>query len=60
MMYVDRTYALECMYYVNKETRKFLKHNYIAIQNGFINDGLIVHEISLNFKGYEELERLYF
>ena len=48
------------MFFVNKEARTFLLKHYTTIQNGFINDGLIHYEVSLNFNGYEQLEKLYF
>jgi hypothetical protein len=60
MMYVERSKALEFMFFVNKEARAFLHQHFISIQNGFINEGLIVYDLSCNFNGYEQLERLYF
>ena len=60
MMYVERSQALEFMFFVNKEARAFLHQHFISIQNGFINEGLIVYDLSCNFNGYEQLERLYF
>ena len=43
MMYVERSQALEFMFCVNKEARAFLHQHFVSIQNGFINEGLIVH-----------------
>jgi hypothetical protein len=60
MMYVERSQALEFVFCVNKEARAFLHQHFISIQNGFINEGLIVYDLSCNFNGYEQLERLYF
>ena len=60
MMYVERSKALEFIFCVNKEARAFLHQHFISIQNGFINEGLIVYDLSCNFNGYEQLERLYF
>ena len=60
MMYVERSQALEFMFFVNKEARAFLHQHFVSIKNGFINEGLIVHRLSSNFNGYEKLERLYF
>ena len=60
MMYVQRSQALEFMFCVNKEARAFLHQHFISIQNGFINEGLIFYDLSSNFNGYEQLERLYF
>ena len=60
MMYVERSKALEFIFYVNKEARAFLHQHFISIQNGFINEGLIFYDLSCNFNGYEQLERLYF
>ena len=48
------------MFFVNKEARTFLFKHFTTIQNEFINDGLIHNYISLNFNGYEQLEKLYF
>ena len=59
MMYVERSKSLEFMFSVNRETRKFLQKEYITIQNGFVNEGLIVFKFSNDFKGYEQLDRLY-
>ena len=60
MMYIERAQALEFMFCVNKKGRAFLRQHLISIQNGFINEGLIVHRLSCDFNGYEQLERLYF
>jgi hypothetical protein len=59
-MHVDRSQALEFMFSLNKEARAFVSKHYFTIQNGFINEGLIVHEFSHLFKDYEMLEKLYF
>jgi len=48
------------MFSLNKASRSFLVNNDSAIQNGFINDGLIEHKLSLNYAGYRTLEKLYF
>jgi hypothetical protein len=60
MMYVERSQAFEFMQAVNKEGRSSIQKQYISIKNGFINEGLIVHDLHLNFIGFRELERLYF
>jgi hypothetical protein len=60
MMYVERSKALEFIFCVNKEARAFLHQHFISIQNGFINEGLIVYDLPCYFHGYEQLERLYF
>jgi hypothetical protein len=60
MMYVEHLYSLEFMFAVNKETRTFIEHNMTAIKNGFVNEGLIVHQLSLDINGYAQLEKLYF
>ena len=59
-MYVEYETACEFMFCVNKASRFFLVYNDSTIQNGFINDGLIEHKLSLNYAGYQTLERLYF
>ncbi len=43
MMFVDHIAVKKFMYHLTKETRSFLKINFIIIKNGFINDGLITH-----------------
>ncbi len=47
------------MYSVNKEARAFLKQNLIAINNGFVNEGLIDYDFYCDFEDYEQLENLY-
>jgi hypothetical protein len=46
MMHVDRSDVLQYLFEVNKETRSFLQKHFIAIKNGFINEGLIVYDIN--------------
>ncbi len=41
MMYVDYPEVCKFMFAVNQETRSFIQQNFIAIQNGFTNEGLI-------------------
>ena len=45
MMHVERSQALKFMFCANKQGRSFLKKHFISIQNGFINEGLIIHHI---------------
>ena len=52
MMYVDSLQLLEYMFYVNNETRGFLRKHIVTIENGFINEGLVVYEINDNFESY--------
>ena len=53
MMCVEHTAVKNFMYFLNKETRSFLKDNFIIVQNGFINEGLIIHVMKLyNFDSY--------
>ena len=44
MTYVEHSKSCLFMFTFNKETRNFLQHNIIDIQNGFINEGLIEHD----------------
>jgi hypothetical protein len=60
MMYVERSLAFEFMQAVNKDGRSFIEKQYLSIKNGFINEGLIVHDLDLNFTDIREIERLYF
>ena len=60
MMYVDYKAAYKCMFSANKETKSFLFKNADTIQNAFINEGLIYYDISCDYKGYDQLEKLYF
>jgi hypothetical protein len=71
LMFVDHPKAYEFMFTVNKATRNFLLDNFIAVRNGFTNEGLITHHIDLrhysgilNFKEpfyqYDVLEKLYY
>jgi len=41
MMHVDHLDACKFMHIINKDGRKFIFKNYIAVRNGFVNDGLI-------------------
>lgn len=50
MMNVERQEVLNFMFTANKASRAFLKQNFIAIRNGFINEGLITY----HFYGYNE------
>ena len=52
MMHIDYQEAIKFMFTVNKEGRSFLHNNFIAIRNGFINDGLITYEIYSDFGGF--------
>jgi len=47
LMFAERSLALEFMFCVNKESRTFLHRHFISIQNGFINEGLIVHDLDI-------------
>ncbi len=64
MMHVKFTHACKFMFGLSKESRNFLKDNYIAINNGFINDGYINDNIlncfTSSFDYYLQLEKLYF
>ena len=60
MMFVEHPYSLQFMFTVNKVTRTFIEHNMTVITNGFVNEGLIVHQLSLDINGYAQLEKLYF
>ncbi len=60
MMYVERSQAFEFMHAVNKEGRSYLEHQYVSIKNGFINEGLIFHDLDYSFTGFRDLETLYF
>jgi hypothetical protein len=41
MMYIDYQEVCKFMFAVNKETRSFIEQYFIAIRNGFTNEGLI-------------------
>ncbi len=60
MMYIEHPIVLQIMFSVNKNTRKFLESNFIAIRNGFVNEGLISYELSSDFNNWYQLEKLYF
>jgi hypothetical protein len=51
--------ALEFIFRFNRKARNFLQQHISIIKNGFVNEGLITHHISLNFEGYRLLEQLY-
>ncbi len=60
MIYVEHPQALKFMFSVNKKCRRFLQEQYIPIQNGCINEGLICYWCSDDFDSYERLEKIYF
>jgi hypothetical protein len=60
MMFVELSKTHEFLFFLNKESRNFLKQHITTIKNGFINNGLINYAMSFDFNGYEQLERLYF
>ena len=64
MMYVDHQQVFEFMFACNKKARAFLKHNYLTIRNGFVNDGLIRYcfddDSYKQYYHYEQIEKLYF
>lgn len=52
MMHVEYHEAYKFMFAVSKQARSFLLKNFIAIRNGFINDGLIPYEIECDFGAF--------
>ena len=52
MLYIEHPEMLQFMFSVNKDTRKFLESNFIAIRNGFFNEGLITYELSSDFNNW--------
>ena len=53
------------MFNLNKASRDFIQQNFIAVRNGFINEGLIdclFDDVFApeKFNNYEKLEKLYF
>ncbi len=48
------------MFSLNKQTRSFLKDNFIIIRNGFVNEGLVTYDlVNLDFNGFYYFENLY-
>ncbi len=45
LMCIEHPKVYEFMFAVNKEVRAFLQDNFIAIRNGFTNEGLITHNV---------------
>ena len=43
LMHVERHEALNFIFALCKEARAFLKSNFIAVRNGFINEGLVTY-----------------
>jgi hypothetical protein len=52
ILYIEHPEMLQFMFSVNKDTRKFLESNFIAIRNGFFNEGLITYELSSDFNNW--------
>lgn len=59
MKYVEHPEVLKFMFSVNKETRLFLKNNFIIVRNGFVNEGLIIFQLNYDILSYWQLEELY-
>ena len=59
MTFVEHPGVYNFMFGVNKKTRSYLQDNYIAVQNGFINGGLIIYQLKNDFFHYDQLEKLY-
>ena len=59
IMNVDRDCVLKFIFSLNKKARNFLHYNFIAIHNGFVNEGLITHSLNSGFLLYFKLEDLY-
>jgi len=52
MKYVEHPEVLKFMFSVNKETRLFLKNNFIIVRNGFVNEGLIIFQLNYDILSY--------
>ena len=52
LMYVDIQEAYNFMFSVNMESRTFLEKNFITLQNGFINEGLVTYFFKERFIDY--------
>ena len=52
VMHLQHFEACKFMFTVNREMRAFLKNNIDVIQNGFINEGLIVYDFEHDFESY--------
>jgi hypothetical protein len=60
-MFVDHKEVKNFMFNLNKKARSYLESNIITVQNGFINEGLITHQlIFMDLTDILLLERLYF
>ncbi len=57
LMYVKVQKLYKFLYSVNKETMKFIEHNFIKIQNGFINNGLVTYRVDETFDLFNHLEK---
>jgi hypothetical protein len=44
---------------LNKDSRTFIQHNFIAVRNGYVNEGLIEYQFDFKYNNYVELEKLY-
>jgi hypothetical protein len=52
LMHVKFKDVCNFLFSASKGTRTFLEHNFLAVKNGFINDGLITYKIRENFNDY--------
>ncbi len=41
------------------DSRAFIQHNFIAVRNAYLNEGLIEYQFYFIYKNYVELEKLY-
>ncbi len=48
MMYVEHPEVYKFIFAINKNTRFFFQKNFITIQNGFVNEGLITYHFEEN------------
>ena len=50
LLYLQYDDSLEFLFNLNRHTREFLKHYYVAIKSGFENEGLTYNYIDLYFE----------
>jgi hypothetical protein len=60
LLYIDYKNALEFMFKLSIDARKFLHSNISSINNAYNNEGLIIHDIKFTFEGIQKLQKLYF
>ncbi len=59
LMYVQNCKAWDFLHSLSKSTRDFLEKNFIAIENDYFNNGLVINYLGENLNDYENFDIQY-